>query len=74
MGKGVTMADRYVRVSDYPELAYLCWQRERDARITEADALAIYERNWRHVGPLTDRERRFVHHLVDAYGNGVLLV
>ncbi len=68
------MADRLVRVSDYPELAYLCWQLAPDARIPEAEALAIYERNWRHVGPLTEPERRFIDRLADEYGNGVLLV
>lgn len=68
------MTEHLVRVGDYPELAYLCWQTAPDTRIPESDALATYERNWRHVGALTARERRFIDYLVDAYGNGVLLV
>lgn len=63
-----------VRVGDFPELTYLCWHLDREATLSEAEALQIYERNWRHVGELGADERRFVQHLVDTHGEGIALV
>ena len=71
--KGKTMQ---VRVKDYPQLEQLCWNRPVDAVLDGADALAVYERNWRFVVPeaLTVDERRMLDTLVARYGNGVLNV
>jgi hypothetical protein len=63
-----------VRVSDYPQLRLIAWSLRSDAIVTEADALGIYERNWRHVEALDDREAHFVQHLVETCGGGRRLV
>ena len=50
--------------------------RPDDAVLDGPDALAIYERNWRHVDAagLTAEERRLLDELVARYGAGVSLV
>jgi cold shock CspA family protein len=63
-----------VRVSDYPQLRLIAWSLRSDAIITEADALSLYERNWRHVEALDAREADFVQYLVKARGGGRRLV
>lgn len=65
-----------VRIADYPELRKLCWNRPPEAILEGADALAIYERNWRHLDSdaLRNDERRLIQSLADLYGNGVLNV
>jgi transcriptional regulator with XRE-family HTH domain len=65
-----------LRVADYPELARLAWQLEDVAELTPLEALALYERNWRHVDRerMSDRERDLVAALVDEVGGGRLLV
>ncbi len=65
-----------VRVKEYPQLRELCWNRPADTVLEGADALALYERNWRFVQPenLVDAERRMIDALVARYGNGILNV
>ena len=65
-----------IRLADYPQLKRIAWQRKRVAEITPNDALALYERNWRHIDgeALGTRERELVKLLVDALGGGRLLV
>jgi hypothetical protein len=63
-----------VRVSDYPQLRAISWHVRDDAEIDELDALKLYERNWRFVENLDDRERAFIRHLADVYSGGKLLV
>ena len=38
-----------VRLSDYPQLKQLAWQVHGIDELTPAEALSIYERNWRHI-------------------------
>lgn len=38
-----------VRLSDYPQLKQLAWQVHGVDQLTPAEALSIYERNWRHI-------------------------
>lgn len=38
-----------VRLSDYPQLKQLAWQVHGVDELTPAEALSIYERNWRHI-------------------------
>ena len=61
-----------VRLEDYPQLARLAWQRSGADEVTPAEALALYERNWRHVdeAAMTPAERA----LVKALAGGRLLV
>lgn len=63
-----------VRVADYPGLQSIAWSLRDDAQISERDALALYERNWRHVGKLSSQEEVFVRHLAARYSGGRLLV
>jgi transcriptional regulator with XRE-family HTH domain len=65
-----------VRLADYPQLRRLAWQRHGVAELSPADALNLYERNWRHVdqGSLAPAERALVQTLVDKLGGGRLLV
>jgi transcriptional regulator with XRE-family HTH domain len=71
---------RRIKLDDYPQLRRLAWQRadhdKEAATVTAKEALALYERNWRHVdrAAMTDDERALVQRLVDALGGGRLLV
>jgi transcriptional regulator with XRE-family HTH domain len=65
-----------VRITDYPQLRRLAWQVSDAIELTPRQALALYERNWRHVDPeaMDDGERAFVKELAQAFGGGRLLV
>ena len=65
-----------VRVDDYPALKQLAWQLPGVAELSPAQALALYERNWRHLDRerLSAPERRLIQALVDELGGGRLLV
>ena len=65
-----------VEIARYPQLRSLCWQRPADAVIDGRDALAVYERGWRHVdeAAMTPDERALLDALVRVHGNGVLNV
>lgn len=64
-----------VRLADYPQLKQLAWHRQGET-LTEKEAFALYERNWRHIDrPNLDlAERDFIARLVKRYGKGALLV
>lgn len=64
-----------VRSADYPQLRQLAWHRH-EGTLTGEEALALYERNWRHVDrtALTPAERELIAHLVKRHGKGALLV
>ena len=38
-----------VRLEDYPQLKQLAWHVQGVDELTPAEALGIYERNWRHI-------------------------
>jgi transcriptional regulator with XRE-family HTH domain len=65
-----------VRLADYPQLRRIAWQLGEFTELTPQEALALYERNWRHVdqSAMDARERDLVTHLVDTWGKGTLLV
>ena len=71
-----TFSPRGVVPADYPQLRLLAWNRNPARRVSEKDALALYERNWDLVdeAALTPRERELIQHLVTTHGNGVLHV
>ena len=76
-GKPSTLAlPARIRLADYPQLKALAWQTPGAEELTPADALALYERNWRHVDQsrLTPQERALVRGLVEHLGGGRLLV
>jgi hypothetical protein len=69
------LAHEVVEIAAWPQLRELCWSRH-DRWISGADALAIYERNWRFVSQesLTEAEARLIRDLAGRHGHGVLNV
>lgn len=65
-----------VRLDDYPALKQLAWQLPGVTELSPAQALDLYERNWRHLDRegLAPQERRLIQTLVDELGGGRLLV
>jgi len=65
-----------IALSKYPQLRRIAWQRRRTDSVTPGEALALYERNWRHVDAkaMAPRERELVQLLGEALGGGGLLV
>lgn len=59
-----------VRIADYPQLKQLAWQIHGTDELTPAEALGIYERNWRHLdlAALEPAERDLVDALRLALG------
>lgn len=64
-----------IRLADYPELERLAWQLQA-AEVTPAEALDLYERNWRHVDAerMGPQERALVDALARTFRGGRLLV
>lgn len=70
------LLDHYVvDITQWPALRDLAWNRV-DRWIPGAEALALYERNWRHVDRerLDERERAFIGKLASQFGGGHLNV
>ena len=69
------LGDLVLDISAWPKLRELAWNRA-DRWLPAADALAIYERNWRFVDPaaLTPGEASLIERLKHRYGGGVLHV
>lgn len=65
-----------VRIADYPQLALICWNRDKGAQIDEAEALALYERNWHLVDreAMGPDEEALLTRLTEDFGHGVLNV
>jgi hypothetical protein len=65
-----------IRLADYPQLERLAWQYQGATEVTPAEALNLYERNWRHLeqDALAPNERALVHSLVAGLGGSRLLV
>ena len=65
-----------IRLADYPQLKRLAWQHQGATEVTPAEALNLYERNWRHIeqDALAPNERALVHSLVASLGGSHLLV
>lgn len=65
-----------VRLADFPQLKRLAWQLHDVDELSPADALNLYERNWRHIdqSDMEPSERALLKILVDQLGGGRLLV
>jgi transcriptional regulator with XRE-family HTH domain len=65
-----------IRLADFPQLKGLAWQLHDVDEVSPADALSLYERNWRHIDRATmaPAERALLEGLVDQVGGGRLLV
>lgn len=58
-----------VHIADYPQLKRLAWNLPGADTLSPRDALAIYQRNWRHVDEtaMDARERALVDALQQAF-------
>ncbi|MFT4102359.1 MAG: helix-turn-helix transcriptional regulator [Burkholderiaceae bacterium] len=67
---------RRIRLADYPMLREIAWSTDPSASLSPEEALALYERNWRHLDhdSMGSRERDLVNRLTATVGKGVLLV
>lgn len=65
-----------VRVKDFPALKLIAWSYKEDVELTDEEALALYERNWRFVDQarLSSEERALIERLVREVGGGILHV
>lgn len=65
-----------IKLTDYPQLRLIAWNRQPDDVVTETEALALYEANWRWIDDriLTPEERKLIERLVQEVGQGVLNV
>jgi transcriptional regulator with XRE-family HTH domain len=65
-----------IRLADYPQLERLAWQFQGASDVTPAEALSLYERNWRHIEQrtLAPHERELIQQLVASLGGSRLLV
>lgn len=61
-----------IAIDDYPQLALISWNR-KDRRITEEEALALYEANrqWVDRALMDDREIELLERLIQEIGKGV---
>ena len=73
---GRTKLPKRIRLADYPQLKKLAWQLHGVDALSPGEALALYERNWRHVDrdALSEREAALVETLSRELGGGRLLV
>jgi transcriptional regulator with XRE-family HTH domain len=60
-----------INLENYPQLKQLAWQLQGSSQLKPAEALGIYERNWRHVDTLAlePRERNLIDALRQAFGD-----
>lgn len=68
------LAERVVRVADYPMLRDLLWTGRRREFLPAREAFDIYERNWRFVNPaeLAESEKALIERLRRRFGGGLL--
>lgn len=69
-------APNEIPLDSYPELRRLAWQVAGAQTLTAQEALAVYERNWRHLdtAALQASERQLIDDLARQHGHGRLLV
>lgn len=58
-----------IKLDNYPQLKQLAWQVQGSNELKPAEALSIYERNWRHVdvSAMEPQERNLVDALRQAF-------
>lgn len=64
-----------IQIDKYPQLKLIAWNRPT-GEVSEQEAFAIYERQWRFidVATLTDEELQLIERLKADYGHGVMHV
>ncbi|AWK42464.1 hypothetical protein GPY51_01065 [Photorhabdus laumondii subsp. laumondii] len=65
-----------VKIADYPQMKNYAWYLAEDIELTDRDALAFYERNWKYIeeDKLGLQERQLIERLIHEQGNGFLNV
>ncbi|MBS9424094.1 hypothetical protein [Photorhabdus caribbeanensis] len=65
-----------VKTADYPQMKNCAWYLAKDIELTDRDALAFYERNWKYIGEdkLEPKECQLIERLIHEQGNGFLNV
>ncbi|MDB5253920.1 MAG: hypothetical protein JWP27_3089 [Flaviaesturariibacter sp.] len=65
-----------IRLDDYPQLKSLAWHLSGVEDVSPQDALALYERNWKHVDAraLSANEASLINALSTTLGQGRPLV
>ncbi|MBU0750554.1 MAG: helix-turn-helix domain-containing protein [Gammaproteobacteria bacterium] len=60
-----------INLDNYPQLKQLAWQVQGSNQLKPAEALGIYERNWRHVetSALAPQEQNLIDALRLAFGD-----
>ena len=60
-----------INLENYPQLKQLAWQVQGTGELKPAEALGIYERNWRHVdvAALEPQERNLIDALRRVFGD-----
>jgi len=60
-----------INLENYPQLKQLAWQVQGTGELKPAEALGIYERNWRHVdvAVLEPQERNLIDALRRVFGD-----
>ncbi|MDR3221582.1 MAG: hypothetical protein LBU46_06210 [Candidatus Accumulibacter sp.] len=66
----------YLNIDDYPQLRLIAWNRQGCGAISEAEAFALYERNWDFVdvSRLDTAEQQLIQRLTEEYGQGIMNV
>jgi transcriptional regulator with XRE-family HTH domain len=74
--EALTALPENIPLDAYPVLRQLAWQIPGVTELEPSAALALYERNWRHVDPdaLSPKESVLISQLMRALGGGRLLV
>ena len=65
-----------IKLSDFPQLRLIAWNRSADDDISEDEAFALYEANWRHVDQtaLQLAEWQLIERLTQIHGHGLMNV
>ena len=65
-----------IKLDQFPQLRQLAWNCAPDSEIDDAEALALYERNWKFVdvAALEPEERALLDRLIKEIGQGILNV
>lgn len=70
------MEQRTIPLRMYPQLRLVAQHMRTDGTVTPQEALALYERHWRHIdhAHMTPQERALLEQLIQDVGHGVLAV
>ena len=65
-----------IKISDYPQLSFIAWNRRNNILVSEEETLSLYEANWRWVEEelLTESEITLIEMLAKNIGSGILNV